>query len=196
MTLASLLLTLAAAVAAPATTGAVSPAADQEARALFRRGEINFYAGNYQEALGNYQRAYEARPLPGFVFNIAQCYRNLGNYERAGFFYRRFLTLERSPARRAQVEKLIDEMAAKTGDGDPAPPPPDPRALPPEKSRPLLTAPDGTLVVNAAPTKAAPFYRRWWFWTTVGVVAAGTATIVLLTSRDQPGNVLPAIDGR
>jgi tetratricopeptide (TPR) repeat protein len=191
MTLASLILIMTAGVGAPAD----SPASDQEARALFRRGELNFYAGNYQEALGNYQRAYQVKPLPGFVFNIAQCYRNLGNYERAGFFYRRYLTLERSPARRVQVEKLIDEMAAKTGPGDPVPPPPDPRALHQSAGQPAATSLEGPLVVNAAPA-SAPIYRRWWFWTTVGVLAAGTATLVLMTNRAHPGDVLPPIDGR
>ena len=138
------------------------------------------------------QQAYQAKPLPGFVFNIAQCHRNLGNYERAGFFYRRYLTLERNPARRAQVETLIDEMAAKTRQGDP--PPPDPRTFPRGDAR-GAPSPDGPLVVNAAPANA-PIYRRWWFWTTLGVLAAGTATIVVLTNRDHPGDLLPPIDGR
>ena len=195
MVLPSLIIVLAAGVAAPATPGASSQASDQEARTLFRRGEINFYAANYQEALDSYQRAYQARPLPGFVFNIAQCYRNLGSYERAGFFYRRYLTLERNPTRRAQVEKLIDEMQAKTRASDSAHPPPDPRALQ-LGGQPSATSPDGTLIVNAAPIRAAPIYRRWWFWTSLGVLAAGTATIVLMTNRDHPGDVLPPIDGR
>ena len=192
--LASLIIAVAAGVAAPAATGADSPAPDQEARALFRRAELNFYAGNYQEALGNYQRAYQVKPLPGFVFNIAQCHRNLGNHERAGFFYRRYLTLERNPARRAQVEKLIEEMAARTQPSDPAHPPPDPRLLPPA-GQPAATSLAGPLVVSAAST-SAPIYRRWWFWTTLGVLAAGTATIVLMTNRDHPGDVLPPIDSR
>jgi tetratricopeptide (TPR) repeat protein len=83
---------------------------DKEARRLFQRAELSFNLGKFDDALADYQSAYQAKPLTGFLFNIAQCYRNLGNWERARFFYRRYLTLEpRSPNRR-RVEDLVAEM--------------------------------------------------------------------------------------
>src|SRR4051812_48487876 len=86
---------------------------EKEARRLFSKAELSFNVGKFAEALTDYQAAYEAKPLPGFLFNIAQCYRNMGDYERARFFFRRYLTLEpRSPNRR-RVESLIDEMSHK-----------------------------------------------------------------------------------
>ena len=36
-----------------------------------------------------YTAAHDAKPLPALLFNIAQCHRQLGNHERALFFYRR-----------------------------------------------------------------------------------------------------------
>src|SRR6478609_110404 len=67
---------------------------EQEARRLFAKAELSFIVGKFAEALTDYQAAYEAKPLTGFLFNIAQCYRNMGDYERARFFFRRYLSLE------------------------------------------------------------------------------------------------------
>jgi hypothetical protein len=87
--------------------------ADKEARRLFQKAELSFNVGKFAEALTDYQAAYEVKPLNGFLFNIAQCYRNLGDYERARFFFRRYLTLEPKSPNRRRVEALIDEMNKK-----------------------------------------------------------------------------------
>jgi tetratricopeptide (TPR) repeat protein len=79
------------------------------ARAHFKRAEAAFNLGKFEEALASYQAAYEAKALPGFLFNIAQCHRNLGNHERALFFYRRYLALDPQTPNRAVVEELIAE---------------------------------------------------------------------------------------
>src|SRR3954464_14820039 len=84
-----LLLSVAAAPAARAAGGGGN--ADKQARVLFQRAEMAFNLGKFSDALADYQAAYQAKPLPGFLFNIAQCYRNMRNYERARFFYRRYL---------------------------------------------------------------------------------------------------------
>src|SRR4029077_13425175 len=87
---------------------------------LFQRAEKSFNLGRFSEALADYQSAYEAQPLPPFLFNIAQCYRNMQNYERARFFYRRYLALDPHTANRRLVEDLIAEMTRaldKGGDG-------------------------------------------------------------------------------
>src|SRR3954469_10759713 len=94
--------------AAPRTVAAANP--DKEARALFQRAEMSFNLGKFPEALNDYQAAYQAKPLSGFLFNIAQCYRNMGNYERARFFYRRYLALEPHTSNRRLVDDLIAEM--------------------------------------------------------------------------------------
>jgi hypothetical protein len=60
--------------------------------------------------------------------------------------------------------------------------------------RPPPSTPATTLVAEASPRHessegdvASPFYERWWFWTAVGVVAAGTiATVVVLGHDKQP----------
>jgi tetratricopeptide (TPR) repeat protein len=95
-----------AAVAQPARAEGDPKAA---ARAHFKRAEAAFNLGKFEEALAAYQAAYETKPLPGFLFNIAQCHRNMGNHERALFFYRRYLALDPQSPNRAVVEELIDE---------------------------------------------------------------------------------------
>ena len=67
---------------------------ERPGRAFFERGEANFNRGKFDEARADYQAAYEAEPLPAFLFNIAQCYRNLGDFERAQFFYQRYTMLD------------------------------------------------------------------------------------------------------
>jgi tetratricopeptide (TPR) repeat protein len=81
----------------------------KQARAQFQRAEAAYNMGKFTEALAAYQAAYEAKPLPGLLFNIAQCHRNLGNQERALFFYRRYLALDPQTSNRATVEQLIAE---------------------------------------------------------------------------------------
>jgi hypothetical protein len=92
--------------------GRASAASDDEkhARALYERAEKSFDVGKFSDALADYQAAYEAKPLPGFLFNIAQCYRNMGDFERARFFFRRYLAVDPRAPNRRKVEELISEM--------------------------------------------------------------------------------------
>ena len=90
---------------------AAPSAAEKHARELFQRAEMSFNLGKFSDALADYQAAYQAKPLPAFLFNIAQCYRNMQDYERARFFYRRYLALDPRTANRRLVEDLIGEMS-------------------------------------------------------------------------------------
>jgi tetratricopeptide (TPR) repeat protein len=86
------------------------PKQEKLARTRFDRAEKAFNLGRFDEALAEYQGAYEALPLPAFVFNIAQCHRNLGNDEQAVFFYQRYLSLQPDAPNRSVVEELIAEQ--------------------------------------------------------------------------------------
>jgi tetratricopeptide (TPR) repeat protein len=84
---------------------------ESQARAKFSEGNIAYDLGEFQKALDAYSEAYRLVPLPGFLFNIAQCHRQMGRPERAGFFYRRYLTLSKEePSNAALVGELIEEM--------------------------------------------------------------------------------------
>ncbi len=198
---------------------------DKQARTLYEQAEKSFDLGKFPEALADYQAAYEAKPLPGFLFNIAQCYRNMANYEQARFFFRRYLAVDPHAPNHRRVEELIAEMSkqldaqaaaaaattppaveAKPGDttgGDATKPAPE--VLPPSSLLPGAAPSDeGTastpLVVATAPPPQMrrPVWKRWWFWTGVGAVVAGGAVAAFFLTRPQtvtPGSLDP-IDGR
>ena len=184
MTLHRLLLAIAIAAIAARVAWADDPAL-LVAKLHFDRGEKLYALTRFSEAIDEYQKAFDAKPLPDFLFNIGQCYRNLGDYDSAIFSYRKYLTLAQDPPNRAQVEQLIRDLEAKRaaadthrlGLGRPPPPPPPPAehpaAPPPERA------------------SERPIYARWWFWTGIAVVAAaGGVTAYELSSGGPPSTSL------
>jgi tetratricopeptide (TPR) repeat protein len=83
------LVAIAALVLAGARPAQAEDRAARAARAHFQRAEKAFSMGKFDEALKGYEDAYEAKPLPGLLFNIAQCHRNLTNPDLYIFFYQR-----------------------------------------------------------------------------------------------------------
>jgi tetratricopeptide (TPR) repeat protein len=196
------------AAAAPRRTAPAKPTdakKEKAARAHFEQAEKAFNVGKFDEALTNYQKAYEELPLPAFLFNIAQCHRNLGNNEQALFFYQRYLSLQPDAPNRKTVEDLIDEQRKRVDQAKaPAPvaqaePPPTP-AAPPSSSSPDLAArppaPEaatGTHAVDltASPTpEPRPRYQRYLFWGVLGaVVVGGVVTAVMVSSSGSSGSL-------
>src|SRR5581483_11504166 len=68
--------------------------------------------GNHGKALGGFKRAYRLVHDPAFLFNIAQCQRQLGDYENAQRSYRAFLRegTDIRDAQREEVQRLISSM--------------------------------------------------------------------------------------
>ena len=163
--------------------GRVTAAADP--RELKAREE--FAAGRYEAALDIFAKLYAETLHPVYLRNVARCYQNLEQPDRAITSFREYLRKAKTvtPADRAEVEGYIKEMeglkqkqeaaAAKPV----APVAPVPAATPvPEATPPPTEKPPG-LVVQSAPEPApveesSPIYSRWWFWAAVaGVVGVG-----------------------
>jgi tetratricopeptide (TPR) repeat protein len=112
----ALVVVVMALVVSPLSAHAAGAGADSnveaQARAKFAQGNLSYDLAEFQKALDAYSEAYRLMPLPGFLFNIAQCHRQLGRPERAAFFYRRYLLLskEAPPSNAEMVEELIREM--------------------------------------------------------------------------------------
>jgi len=199
----SVLLVAVASLAPHASLAGEAAAGDRPGRALFERAEAKFNVGRFDEALVDYQAAYDVEPLPAFLFNIGQCYRNLGNYERAQFFFRRYTALEPRSPNRAAAERLIAEMdrlAAEPevtkADEQPTMPPPPSLAAPAPSA--ATVAPLQASVATTSDDRArTPVYRRTWFWVAASavVVAGGVATAFAVT-RDDPRSSLRPIDTR
>jgi len=162
----SLVLALARVAAADV---AADDAAMRTAKLHFDRGEKLYALTRFSEALDEYQRAFDARPLPDFLFNIGQCYRNLGDYEAAIFSYRKYLTAAPDAPNRAQVEQLIGELEARKDQSD-------------TRRLGLQPRPGPAATVEPRPPER-PIYTRWWFWTGVAVIGAAGGVAIYETTR-------------
>lgn len=85
----------------------------EHAKQLFQDGNQHYNLGEFASALELYKRAYRAKPLPAFQFNIAQCFRKLGKYEEAINLYQAYLTEVPDAQNKSVVESLIKESSDK-----------------------------------------------------------------------------------
>lgn len=201
---------VAALVAALVLLGTVGPmaaaapsAAQREARRHFDDGEAQYKAGHYAEALASYQAGYAAQPLPGFLVNIAQCQRRLGNLKGARASYREFVLVAPDSRLVPEVEELVKQLddliadLAKGGAGDSAPEPGavNPHATnptaptlavappPPAAETPLVAA-RAPAAPEAPPSPAKRSHARWWIVSgaALAALAGGVVTVVALSS--------------
>jgi tetratricopeptide (TPR) repeat protein len=185
-------------------------AEDAEAgRRQFKRGQELLKVGDYRAAAKAFEAGYAAAPRVGFLLNIGNCYRKLGELSKARAYYWRFLDAapKDHPSRPAVMDYLrameqIEADGVSVDSSSAAPPAAaaasaeiavpdevgDPVAAAPVAKAPNLSVrppvePAGglaTVEVRKAPREERPIYKRWWFWTLVGgAVAAGAATYVL-----------------
>jgi len=177
-----------------ANLGPSSPATAQDdveaAKAHFHRGTRLYDVGEYRQALEEYKVAHLAKPDPAFLYNIAQCHRQLGDLEQAVTMFKRFLTASPNAVNRGEVEKRVaeleGELAKRKGAVDaqsapvpasaPAPSPPPPLAppppAPPVAAPPLAVAVETTAVPMVAEPRPAGSSLRYLRWLGVGVTAA------------------------
>jgi tetratricopeptide (TPR) repeat protein len=165
--------------------------ATRTAKRHFDRGEKLYTLGKFDEALDEFQKAYDAKPIAAFLFNIGQCHRGLGDYESAIFSYKKYLELAPDAPNRDKVEKLISELEDKQSKGDahkmgmdrPTRPPPVADPPPPDPAQPPI---------SIEHHESAPVYKKWWFWTGVAVVsvAAGFGVYEATHNAGAPGTDL------
>jgi tetratricopeptide (TPR) repeat protein len=111
---------------------------EERARAHYEIGLGLYRLGKYEEALREFADGYELARKPGFLLNLGQTYRKLGELREARQMYRRFLAEVRpgDPAR-PQAERVLAEIeqALRTAPPSrPAPPTPPPDVAPPATS--------------------------------------------------------------
>lgn len=108
---AALVLSLAVALAPGRALAA--DAAETKSRELYKEAQKLFDVGQFDKALELYTEAYKLKQLPGFLFNIAQCHRQMGNWERAGFFFGRFIDNSNPRAPNIEVARELLEDARR-----------------------------------------------------------------------------------
>lgn len=196
-----------------ASLAAEPSAADKnKAKVEYQKGQKAYDLGDFKTALDGYSEAYRLDARPPFLFNIAQCHRQLNNHERAAFFFQRFLSYY--PPGKAPNDKLAHDLLAESEAklkqkdtpavaaapvNDVAPPPPTlvPEPYPGSKAvppPPVVPAPEPVVTQS----DEGGLTTKWWFWTAVGVVAAGAITTgAVLVARPHPrGTTLPDGDFR
>ena len=163
------------------------------AREAFRRGSQHYKLGEFKEALQDFKAAFRAYEDPTFLFNIAQCERQLDQREEAVRQYTMYLAEAPDAANReevkavvARLEHEIEEQRARD------------RALAVEKATPPVSvlppqpapAPDAVALTpppTPSPRADKPAYKKWWVWTIVGVaVAGGVAAGVAVALTQDP----------
>lgn len=173
------------------------------AKDLYTAGRVSYNLGHYDEALKQFEAAYRIKQDPAFLFNIAQCMRNLNRFEDASRTYKSFVreTPGIDDATRAKVQKLIAEMDAaeenRKKQAAIVAPPTTTETPVVATTQPATTAPSGAAVLVAtAPERPSktPVYKKWWLWTIVGVVAVGAGVgIGLGVTHSNSGNNLPGV---
>jgi tetratricopeptide (TPR) repeat protein len=183
-----------------------------QARVHFEKGRTFFQVDEYRKAIDEFKAAHVERPDPAFLFNIAECYRHLGETKDALTYYRRFLTAAAPGDRtRPAVEKRIAELhaqaakAKRAAERSPAPvasvaaasptseaagpdsplaPPPLPTASAPATEPAALIAKPASEPAPGDGGERKPFYKRGWFFAALGVVLVGGAVGIWAATRN------------
>jgi hypothetical protein len=175
---------------------------EQQARQFYNRAEESFRSGLFAEALAAYRRGYALHPLPGFLINIAQCYRRMGDLQRARETYQSFIMAAPDSHFVPEVKVVIGELDELLKDSTPSP------SLEkkfgdgekPKWGNPTSVKMNGTegyvaVESNQDPsiltktTTTSPLEKpsriKWWLWGTVaGVVVVGVVTVFALRSSE------------
>ena len=165
-----------------------SEAALKKAKAAFDQAQAEFLQGKYDEAARNFQSAYDARPFPSFLYNVAATYHTKGKkdsdpvaYQKAIDAYRKYLAADPAAPDKAKVEKAIDVLEAEikrlkaapagagaspSGAGSAAPPA---KTAPSEDVNKLDVKVRGLVVIESEPSNATIYLddkRKGAFGTT------------------------------
>jgi tetratricopeptide (TPR) repeat protein len=146
----------------------------QDADAHARRGVALYNLGKFEDAIGEFERAYELFQSDALLFNLAQAHRKLDHCDRALHYYNEFLAGRPAPALAAQVEELMPKLEAACRTKDEPPTAPAAAAPTPEPMRTAAVTPE---VPEAPPPPVVetPTFAVTASGTVGGVISNGTA---------------------
>ena len=141
---------------------------------------------------------------PTHIYNQGRCFEQNGQNEQAVLRFREYLRkAENLPAAEVDaVEKKIKDLEEKVRGAAPAGGPASAgspaAAVPLPSSAAAMPSPDPLQISQPPPPvqESAPVYKRWWFWSGVGVVVAGgVVAAVLLSTRSGAAHSPPCTTG-
>jgi tetratricopeptide (TPR) repeat protein len=167
-----LLLVLALAAQATAARADDDPV---KARALFQAGTRQYNVGEFREALEKFKAAYLAKADASFLFNMGQCYRQLGDPEGAARQYRAYLREWPSAPNREEVMRFIGdaekEIARRAAERPPTGVMPQQPHEQPVQPPPPKVEPPPIVVAQPPPPRPAEHPGRRGLWIGLGVGA-------------------------
>ena len=136
----------------------------------------------FQEALNEFQAAYEMRADPFLLLNMGRCLFRLGRPRSALAKYEQIKSLNTDLD--AETARSLEKYTAEAREALEAEQRESPTAAAPAPAPAVaLTAPP------PPPPEKQPVYKKWWFWTGIGVVAAtaiGVGLGVGLRPKPEP----------
>jgi tetratricopeptide (TPR) repeat protein len=167
---------------------------DAEVERHATRGQRLLDRGQTQEAIAAFRRAYELRADARFLYDIAECYRQLDLADQAIHFYQRYLSVAPDAPDREEVEAQIAALEkhrpalAKAPPAGGAPNLANDVVIIPVPETPA--SPGSPLGLDAPSPERRPIWKRWWVWAAAGALVVGGAALALTLGRD--GTDVPA----
>jgi hypothetical protein len=141
---------MAALVLALASPALGADSATEQARQHYETGTKQYDLGHWDDAIPEFEKAYELRPDPSFLYNLAQAYRRKGDARRALDLYKNYLAKVPKAPQRAEIEERIKSLQKQIDEAAPAKPAP-------PAHEPTVTSPvpPSSPSVVPAPTEAS-----------------------------------------
>ncbi len=118
-------------------------------------GERYYQSGQYSLSIQAFRQAYVLKPLPIFLYDMAQAHRLAGQTDEAIQLYERYLREDPGTQQKAEIDAYLAQLHQKQ-----------------EQDR-LAAAARLRLLEQPPSQPPRPVYKKWWFWTALGTVAAG-----------------------
>jgi tetratricopeptide (TPR) repeat protein len=176
---------------------AATPAQTAEAERQVHASINDYDLGFFEQALHEAEEAYRLVPLPQILFNIGQCERALKHWDKAAFFYRRYLAKLPDAPNKAQVEDLITEVEYRFKTQQIAPRPvPRPTPAPvvvvsplpaPAPPSPLPAEPVPPQAVQPPPPPPAHSHTAGWVFGSVAVACLAFAVVGIVEVANFEG---------
>jgi Tfp pilus assembly protein PilF len=105
------------------TAVAQQKADDERGRFHFQAGASYYEAGDYEDALREFQRAYEVSKRPELFYNLSLCHQQLGHLSEAAKYLERYLQEVENVPNRVNLERRLDNLKARLAAGEGEAPP-------------------------------------------------------------------------
>ncbi len=100
----------ASAARAAGTPAPAAPASSDDVKTLYNEGSAQYALGHFKDALADFEKVYLMKRLPALLFNIAQCHRQMKNFEEAAVTFRSFIRLAPDSPQVGNARELLSQV--------------------------------------------------------------------------------------